>query len=96
MKTILLLHDESGSRKSRSQNVAGSKVTQRPGEGTPGCSCDRWGHPLPDRALKSQVLVLHTQITTSRASEPNEPSPMCDFYEARLLELRRSNAKGLN
>jgi hypothetical protein len=76
MKTIPLLHDESGSRKPRLQNVAGSKATQRPSEGTPRCSCDRWGHPLPDRALKSQVVVLHTQITTSRASEPNEPSPM--------------------
>ena len=45
------------------------------------CNCDRWGHPLPDRALKSQAVVMHTQITTPRASEPNEPSPMCDFYE---------------
>ena len=59
MTTILLLHDESGSRKSRSQNVPGTRVTQRPSEGTAGCSCDRWGHPLPDRALKSQVVVLH-------------------------------------
>jgi hypothetical protein len=48
MKTILLLHDESGSPKPRLQNVAGSKVTQRPSEGTPGCNCDRWGHPSPD------------------------------------------------
>ena len=48
MKTILLLHDESGSPKPRFQNVAGSKVTQRPSEGTPGCNCDRWGHPSPD------------------------------------------------
>jgi len=39
MKPILLLHDESGSPKPRLQNVAGSK-------GTPGCNCDRWGHPL--------------------------------------------------
>ena len=59
MTTIPFLHDESGSRKSRLQNVAGSKATQRPSEGTPGCSCDRWGHPLPDRALKSQVVLLH-------------------------------------
>jgi hypothetical protein len=81
MTTILLLHNESASRKSRLQNVAGSKVTQRPSEGTPCCNCDRWGHPLPDRALKSQAVVMHTQITTPRASEPNEPSPMCDFYE---------------
>ena len=48
MKTILLLHDESGSPKPRLQNVAGSKVIERPSEGTPGCSCDRWGHPSPD------------------------------------------------
>ena len=64
MKTILLLHDESGSPKPRLQNVAGSKVTQRPSEGTPGCNCDRWGHPFPDRALESQVAALQTQITT--------------------------------
>jgi hypothetical protein len=48
MKPNPLLHDESGSPKPILQNVAGSKVTQRPGEGTPGCSCDRWGHPSPD------------------------------------------------
>jgi hypothetical protein len=48
MKTILLLHDESGSPKPRLQNVAGSKLTQRPSEGMPGCNCDRWGHPSPD------------------------------------------------
>jgi hypothetical protein len=49
MKPIPLLHDESGSPKPRLQNVAGSKVTQRPSEGTPGCNCDRWGHPFQDR-----------------------------------------------
>ena len=48
MKTILLLHDERGSPKPRLQNVAGSKLRQRPSEGTPGCNCDRWGHPSPD------------------------------------------------
>ena len=64
MKTILLLHDESGPPKWRSQNVPGTKVTQRPSEGTPGCNCDRWGHPLPDRALKNQVVSVHTRITT--------------------------------
>ena len=52
MKTILLLHDESGSPKPRFQNVAGSKKTQRASEGTPGCNCDRWGHPQP-RGLQS-------------------------------------------
>ena len=49
MRTILLLYDESESPKPRLQNVAGSKRTQRPNEGTPGCNCDRWGHPFPDR-----------------------------------------------
>ena len=48
MKTILLLHDESGSPKLRLQNIAGSKLTQRASEGTPGSNCDRWGHPYPD------------------------------------------------
>jgi hypothetical protein len=49
MKTILLLYDGSGSPKPRLQNVAGSKVTQRPSQEAPGCNCDRWGHPFPDR-----------------------------------------------
>ena len=48
MRTILLLHDESESRQPRLQNVASSKVTQRLSDGTPGCNCDRWGHPFPD------------------------------------------------
>jgi hypothetical protein len=48
MKTILLLHEESGSLNARLQKVPGSKVTQRPSEGMPGCNCDRWGHPSPD------------------------------------------------
>ena len=52
MKTIPLLHDESGSRKSKVQNVPGTRVTQRPSEATAGCNCDRWGHPLPNRAFK--------------------------------------------
>ena len=49
MKTILLLHDKSRLPNPRLQNVAGSKVTQRPSEGTPACSCDRWGHPYAGR-----------------------------------------------
>ena len=48
MKTILLLNDKSGSGKPRLQNFAGTKVTARPSEGSPGCNCDRWGHPCPD------------------------------------------------
>ena len=28
--------------------------------------------------------------------EPNGESPMCDFYEARLMELLDADAKGLN
>ena len=49
MKTISLLYDGNGSPNPRLQNVADSKVTQRPNEGTAGCNCDRWGHPFPDR-----------------------------------------------
>ena len=62
MKTVLLLHYESGSRQPILQKVAGSKVT-RLSEGMSGCNCDRWGHPFPDRALESQVAALQTQIT---------------------------------
>ena len=28
--------------------------------------------------------------------EPNGASPMCDFYEARLMDLLDADAKGLN
>ena len=28
--------------------------------------------------------------------EPDRESPMCDFYEARLMELLHFDAKGLN
>jgi hypothetical protein len=28
--------------------------------------------------------------------EPNGESPMCDFYEARLMDLLHFDAKGLN
>jgi hypothetical protein len=47
MKTILLLNDKSGSGKPKLQNLAGTKVTARASEGSPGCNCDRWGHPCP-------------------------------------------------
>ena len=57
MKTILLLHDESGSPEPRLGNVRGSKATQRLSEGTPGCNCDRWGHPY-SRIDSSQQTVL--------------------------------------
>ena len=70
MKPILFLHDESGSPKPRLQNVAGrnvagSKVTQRPSEGTPGCSCDRWGHPSPDCAEHNVQVQLKLSFSTS-------------------------------
>jgi hypothetical protein len=71
MKTILLLHDEGGSPKPRLQNVAGSKVTQRPSEGTPGCSCDRWGHPSLDCVEHNVQVELKLSFSTSvpRATE---------------------------
>jgi hypothetical protein len=58
MKTILLLHDKSGSPKQRLQNVTGNKVTQRPSEGAPGCNCDRWGHPSPKCVIPSVSLKI--------------------------------------
>jgi hypothetical protein len=67
MKTILLLHDESGSLEPRFQNVACSKVTQRASEGTPGCNCDRWGHPYPDR-VEHNVQAQPNLSTPSFAS----------------------------
>ena len=48
MKTNLFLHQERGPRNPKLQNVPANTVTQRPSEGTPGCNCDRWGHPSPD------------------------------------------------
>jgi hypothetical protein len=67
MKTILLLHNESGSPNSRLQNVPDSKVTQRPSEAMPGCNCDRWGHPFPDR-VEHNVKLEKLYDTTTRFS----------------------------
>jgi len=67
MKTILLLHNESGSPNSRLQNAPGSKVTQRPSEATSGCNCDRWGHPFPDR-VEHNVKLEKLYDTTTRFS----------------------------
>ena len=67
MKPIPLLHDESGSPKPRLQNVAASKVTQRPSGGTPGCNCDRWGHPSPD-CVKYNVQAQPNLSTPGSAS----------------------------
>jgi hypothetical protein len=66
MKTILLLYHGSGSPKPRLQNV-GSEVTQRPSEGTPGCNCDRWGHPFPDR-VEHNVKLENLHDTKTRSS----------------------------
>ena len=65
MKPNPLLHDESGSPKPILQNVAGSKVTQRPSEGTSGCSCDRWGHPSPDCVEHNVQVQLKLSFSTS-------------------------------
>jgi hypothetical protein len=67
MEPIPLLHDESGSPKPSLQNVAASKVTQRPSEGTPACSCDRWGHPHPDR-IEHNVQAQPNLSTSGSAS----------------------------
>jgi len=41
MKTILFLHEESGSPNGRLQNVPGSRTTQRPSEAEDGSKADR-------------------------------------------------------
>jgi hypothetical protein len=72
MKTILLLYRESGSPKPRLQNVAHSKLTQRPSEEMPGCNCDRWGHPFPDRVehnVDGRTILLRTRIATMESRE---------------------------
>jgi hypothetical protein len=41
--------------------------------------------------IHDDLLIQHPEWV-----EPNGQSPMCDFYEARLMELLHSDAKGLN
>ena len=65
MKAVLWLHDESRSPKPRLQNVAGSKVTQCLSEGTPGCNCDRWGHPSLDCVEHNVQVQLELSFSTS-------------------------------
>jgi len=40
-------------------------VTQRPSEGTPGCNCDRWGHPSPDRVEHNVQVQLKLSFSPS-------------------------------
>jgi len=67
MKTIPLLYHGNGSPRPRLQDVAGSKVTQRPSEGMPGCNCDRWGHPFPDR-VEHDVKLENLYDTKTHSS----------------------------
>jgi hypothetical protein len=43
-------------------------------------------------------LQIHDDLRIQHPEwvEPNGESPMCDFYEARLMELLHFEAKGLN
>ena len=43
------------------------------------------------RQIHNDLGVQHPEWV-----EPNGESPMCDFYEARLMELLHFDAKGLN
>jgi len=72
MKTTLLLYHKPGSPKPRLQNVPGSKITQHPREETPGCNCDRWGHPFPDcieHNLHGRTSLLRTPTATMESKE---------------------------
>ena len=43
------------------------------------------------RQIHDDLRVQHPEWV-----KPNGESPMCDFYEARLMELLHFDAKGLN
>ena len=92
MKTILLLHGESGSPKPRLQNVAGSKVTQRPSEGTPGCSCDRWGHPSPDCVEHNVQMQLKLSFSTS-VPQATEWQRIGDQIDSAMIPARADFVK---
>jgi len=81
MKTILLLDDESGSPKPRLQNVAGGKLTQHPSEGTPGCNCDRWGHPYPPDYVELNVQPQ----SHSLGGRVDQASRACGGHSESLL-----------
>ena len=86
MKPIPLLHDESGSAKPRLQNVAASKVTQRPSEGTPGCTCDRWGHPSPD-CVEHNVQV-QLKLSFGLIPQPTEGQRIGNQIDAAMIFAR--------
>jgi len=72
METILLLNDKSGSGKLGLPNVASSKVTVRPSEGSPGCNCDRWGHPCP--YCVERDVQPDAELPIQERAEPTTPS----------------------
>ena len=46
MNTILFLEEKSESADRVSRAL--QSPTRHEGDATPGCTCDRWGHPRPD------------------------------------------------
>jgi hypothetical protein len=64
------------------------------------------GLPIHASRLNSRKICTHTELRQQIHDdvrkqhpewvEPNGESPMCDFYEARLMELLHFDAKGLN
>jgi hypothetical protein len=64
------------------------------------------GLPVHASRLNSQKICTYTELRQQIHDdlriqhpewlEPNGESPMCDFYEARLMELLHFDAKGLN
>ena len=64
------------------------------------------GLPIDASHLNSQKNCSYTELRQQIHDDlriqhpewvaPNGESPMCDFYEARLMELLHFDAKGLN
>jgi len=69
-------------------------------------TCTQSGLPIDASHLSSQKNCRYTELRQQIHDdlriqhpewvEPNGESPMCDFYEARLMELLHYDAKGLN
>jgi hypothetical protein len=87
MKTILLLNDESGSGKLRLQNTAVTKVTAPAREGSPGCNCDRWGHPCTDCVERNVKGNAELPIST-RTKQTESSTPPSSRREAKYENLR--------
>jgi len=64
MKAILLLNDEIGAATLQLINAAPDPTATRPGKGSLGCNCDRWGHPCPGCVNRDVVPEAETPVSS--------------------------------